>query len=1639
MYNDKRESRSFSKSFMLYTPDDAYLLSGREGSRSIDPENASNYSFEKKPSRDKQFFTSFDKKTLTFDPKTKFKKALNATDPLKRVNSMYSAKSVYEELQMARRVKLPSVLQSIHHVLTEFDDSGEDLSMLPQVSKFLPHICNHKLVKIEPQLLYTQSHSLKSNYSIKSNHSNKSNNLIKSNNSITKSSHSSLTDLSSSPVPPNFTPLKSQLEKSDKPSATLEKPSATFEKPSATATRVDRVGRVYSGPLRIGLILSGGPAPGGHNVIAGVFDYLKHRNPESQLIGFMGGLDGLKYKRYQIITEDQMDQYRNLGGFNMLMSGRGMISTKQEFEMVLKTVTELELDGLIIVGGDGSNSNAANIANYLAQHYETLDKSKHSSEPVEKEKRCVVVGVPKTVDGDIRSYNIELTFGFDTAARTYSELIGNLCTDAASTQFNYHFVRIMGRSASHLALECALQTHPNMLLISEEVSQKNISLQQIVDDIVDLMQKRYEMGKTFGVILIPEGLVEFIPDFKVLVEELNNIVLHRTDSVDNVNSVENVEGEDRSVRMFDVGRLNRSKETWNFLPVNIQEQLLSDIESSGSILVAKIATESLLSMLVEARIHSRKLDHLLQIIIMTHYFGYEGRCAIPSEFDSSYCYSLGYTASVLVAQKKNGYMAAIRDLKNDIEDWIPLGIPFSHLTTLVELTHTGNVVSSANTNTTNSNTANSNTTNSNNGNAVNKGNSVNSGVDNCVDPHRRYRCSIKKTLLDLDGELFKTFEKVRDIWKFEDLYRSPGPIQLTTSSHLSNSDLSLYLNTYEHDRNNENGNSNSFASDNTNGLTNGFTNGYSNGFTSGYSNGFGNRFTNRSTNRFGSGYGERFGERFGSGYGSGFGERFGSGFGSGFGERDDVSSCSGATSNDYVDEEEINERRCFTLLIPTMKELVGDYPFNGDYVGLRRKDKSFMSELELRRLEVIPDIPIVCSDVKSRLVPFKQHVEFDQYIKNQIMLYYPYQHKLNHFNQYELVPNTIPTGMGRREIGSVSSESLKSGSLRVGVVPVGKQAPGVLNVFWGIFTRVSKMGGKCLAFHGIKGLLQNSYIELKESDFECFRNQGGLELVLRSKRSFLWKQDRLESAYKTCTALDLDGLVFLGDEMSMTQASFVTEYFMSRSSKTCVIGVPVAGGNSLGGDLIEACVGFDTNTRIYASLVGNVLTDAISMPKYWHFVKILGRFPSVDVLECALQTHPNVVIIAEEYRNSDKSLFDIVDEIANAIVKRSKLGKNFGTVLIPDHLVLHLPSTKNMLQEIGTALTKANQKNQRKHAIQQLMSYNVYSTNPVNTNNTPNVTSKSVSTTVNTANVTVKDVNVTARDETAKDETLKVNTADVSAKDVVVGPSTDTEEEYVKMITPWSLALFSSFPEYIRKEILNMDFSDLGLENLEIEVMLARMVKEELSIRKKKGEYNGNYAAVTHYFGYQGRCAIPSEFDCSLAYSYGHLAAICVESKLSGFCCSIRAVCGAVKDWKLFATPFTCMMKIAPDSFKLLINPKSEMPIIPPNNVSLNGKPFKKLKSARKKWLVEDLFNNPGPIQFNSFVGTQNIMLIIEHSQYYHMITSVERFTEIIKNICKFGVSEEYLHHAFIQLWGLIKITQDKNQLISLSQDFKLL
>lgn len=480
----------------------------------------------------------------------------------------------------------------------------------------------------------------------------------------------------------------------------------SYGKPAVKFSSGDNI--FASKALTIGVLLSGGPAPGGHNVIAGLYDGLKRGCAESRLIGFKGGPGGLVDDKYIDITGDLVDSYRNTGGFDMVGSGRTKIETPEQFEKALATAKNHSLDAVVVVGGDDSNTNAALLAEYFASNGAAI----------------AVVGVPKTIDGDLKSEWIEASFGFDTATKTYSELIGNICRDAPSGRKYWHFIRLMGRSASHIALECALQTRPNIALISEEVEAKGMSLSQVVDLIAASVVSRAAKGENFGVILIPEGLIEFVPEMKVLIADINELLAKHEDEF---KAIPGVDGQ----KSFIAKRLTaESARLYASLPGDIQAQLCWDRDPHGNVQVSRIETEKLLVSMVRAKLAKLAAEGAYKgkFDWQTHFMGYEGRCAFPTNFDADYCYSLGFTAYLLALYGFSGYIASIRNLSAPTSEWIPGGIP---LVSMMNIEHRH-------------------------------------GSDKPV---------IKKALVELDGKPFSQFAEQRDKWALSSDYRLPGPIQ----------------------------------------------------------------------------------------------------------------------------------------------------------------------------------------------------------------------------------------------------------------------------------------------------------------------------------------------------------------------------------------------------------------------------------------------------------------------------------------------------------------------------------------------------------------------------------------------------------------------------------------------------------------------------------------------------------------------------------------------------------------------------------------------------------------------------------------------------------------------------------------------
>ncbi len=467
-------------------------------------------------------------------------------------------------------------------------------------------------------------------------------------------------------------------------------------------------GSLTTGPLKVGVVLSGGQAPGGHNVIAGLFDALKAANPESRLFGFLKGPGGVIKGKYKELTAEIIDPYRNTGGFDMIMSGRDKIEKPEELEACKKNLEEMGLDGLVIIGGDDSNTNAAVLAEYLRAN---------------GSKTCII-GVPKTIDGDMKNAQIETSFGFDTACKLYSELIGNICRDAMSAVKYWHFIRLMGRAASHVTLECALQTHPNIALISEEVQARGITLEEIVDYITDIVIKRAQAGKNYGILIVPEGLPEFIPDIKTMIDELSTILGEDEDYI------LGLPDHDERVQYLSNKLSDHSARVYNSLPTDIQEVLLRR-DSHGNVPLSQVETERLLIDLVSDKIRRMKKDGGLDNVKfspLSHFFGYEGRCAAPSNFDADYTYSLGYAAAQLVRAGLTGYTVNVQNLTKPADEWVAGGTPVTMMLNM----------------------------------EMRKGRAV---------------PVIKKALVDLGGAPFAYFAANREAWALGDEYVFPGPIQ----------------------------------------------------------------------------------------------------------------------------------------------------------------------------------------------------------------------------------------------------------------------------------------------------------------------------------------------------------------------------------------------------------------------------------------------------------------------------------------------------------------------------------------------------------------------------------------------------------------------------------------------------------------------------------------------------------------------------------------------------------------------------------------------------------------------------------------------------------------------------------------------
>lgn len=460
--------------------------------------------------------------------------------------------------------------------------------------------------------------------------------------------------------------------------------------------------------VKVAVVLSGGQAPGGHNVIAGLLDGLKKANAKNKLYGFLGGPSGILDNKLKEITPKLMDEYRNTGGFDLIQSGRTKIETPEQLATALTNLKKNKFDALVIVGGDDSNTNAGVLAEYFKQNGADIS----------------VIGVPKTIDGDLKNEQIETSFGFDTATKIYAEMVGNICRDVNSARKYWHFVRLMGRSASHITLEVAHKTHPNITLVGEEVLAKKMTLKQIIDYLADIIVARAKQGKNFGVVLVPEGLIEFIPEMKALIAALNDLLADHEAELSKMNTV-------AEKKTFIISKLPKKlAELMKSLPEGIAAQLMLDRDPHGNVQVSLIETEKLLVEMLRTKLAALKKagKYTGKFSAITHFFGYEGRCGVPSTFDANYTYALGYNAAALALNKCTGYLSSVRNLTKNAKQWQCGGVP---LTMMMNMERR-------------------------------------KGKDKPV---------IRKALVELNGTPFKAFAKQRALWAMSESYLFPGPIQ----------------------------------------------------------------------------------------------------------------------------------------------------------------------------------------------------------------------------------------------------------------------------------------------------------------------------------------------------------------------------------------------------------------------------------------------------------------------------------------------------------------------------------------------------------------------------------------------------------------------------------------------------------------------------------------------------------------------------------------------------------------------------------------------------------------------------------------------------------------------------------------------
>lgn len=856
--------------------------------------------------------------------------------------------------------------------------------------------------------------------------------------------------------------------------------------------------------LRIGCVLSGDQASGGHNVISGLFDWIRANatGPSSALFGFLDGPQGIYNGNYIELYQDRVSLYRNQGGFDMIGSGRHKIHGSQ-FGQALKVAQKLRLDGIVIIGGDESNTNAAMLGEYFQKEGCS----------------CVVVGVPKTIDGDLKlpEVGLETSFGFDSACKCYSECIGNIQTDCCASQKYYHFVRLMGCSASHIALECAMQCHPNMCLIGEEVAAKALTPRDVATQVADMINTRAARGQHFGTVLVPEGLIGFFPSVQALITEIN-------DALDS--------GTEPTVQALSKVLSPETNDTMSSLPAEIQLQLILDRDPHGNVQVSAIETEAMLISMAGTILDERRkagtYDGQFPVGAQSHFLGYEGRSLLPTLFDSSYCYGLGHVAGLLVRHHFNGYIAVLRNLNRGVSEWLPGGVPLTSLMTVERRL----------------------------------------GKEKPV---------IRKALVELQQEPFLSFAALRDGWASSDQYRNPGPIQYT--GHTAN----------------------------------------------------GGNFTLAST---------------------------------------DTGLAPGVFRRMIAES---------GLYAPTPVTL-------GSFLEIRfacQKTPANLSPLQALRLASPPECPVALANASFSLL---------QGCGLQV------QRSAQQLDA--MLPDAFPAGSQQSIIELVPSnpQSFSSPSegahqntpSRIGIVFCGRQNPAGHNIIAGLRTFLFKCcapGSILIGFlNGTKGMCQQKHVELGDDTIAMFLNQGGFDMLGRSSEQ-LHTPTQLAAATECCVSLKLDGLVLVGGRHTLTDTAILSEHISNTvACNTRVIAVPSSIERDIVHPLIETTAGFDTVTRVMASLIANIATDGRSTKKYWYFIRLPGRDTSHIALEAAARTQPNIVLLAEEVIKRGMNLRSVVTYVTDIICQRAEAGKNYGVFVMPEGLVSAIPEIRNLVDDINTLI-----------------------------------------------------------------------------------------------------------------------------------------------------------------------------------------------------------------------------------------------------------------------------------------------------------------------------------------------------------------